>query len=136
MSAVLTSPLLRRCGGSAQPSMRPICLPYVRAGASLRDSRRLSGKFGVEVWAVRPPGRKDRWCESPVRRIEPMVAAAGAMGPLLDRPLPPFGRGMGALLAYELCRTRRDGPVPAVGLGASRSRPVAVAAGSTAIASR
>jgi medium-chain acyl-[acyl-carrier-protein] hydrolase len=106
---------LRRCGGSARPAMRLICLPYAGTGASMFNDWDLPEELAAEVWAVQPPGRENRWGEAPLRRVEPVVREiARAVRPLLDRPFALFGHSMGALLAFELCRElRRSGdPMP------------------------
>jgi len=95
----------------ADPSaaLRLICLPYAGAGASAYAGWSLPADLPVEVWAVQPPGRENRWGEEPFRRVEPLVLALAAeMAPLLDRPFVLFGHSMGALLAFELVRRLRS----------------------------
>lgn len=99
-----------RCN-HADPSaaLRVICLPYAGAGASAYAGWSLPADLSVEVWAVQPPGRENRWGEEPFRRVEPLVRALAAeVVPLLDRPYVLFGHSMGALLAFELARLLRS----------------------------
>jgi medium-chain acyl-[acyl-carrier-protein] hydrolase len=123
-AGLLNSPWLRRCGGTANPRLRLICLPYAGAGASLFRPWRLPDSLHAEVWAVQPPGREDRWREAPVRRVDLAVRAlTDGLRPLLDLPYALFGHSMGALLAFELSRhLRRLGAPPPVRLFVSAFR--------------
>lgn len=89
-------------------AMRLVCLPYAGAGAATYAGWSVPGDLPVEVWAVQPPGRENRWGEEPARRAGPVVDAVVAeLAPLLDRPVVLFGHSMGALLAFEVARRLR-----------------------------
>jgi medium-chain acyl-[acyl-carrier-protein] hydrolase len=60
----------------------------------------------VEVIAVRLPGRETRFGEAPLTRVDDLVPKLVAgLGPWLEAPHAWFGHSMGALLAFEACRT-------------------------------
>ena len=81
---------------------------------------------GVDVRAVRLPGRESRLQEPAFDRVEPLVdALIEAIGERLKRPYALFGHSMGALVAFELARElrRRAGPAPAHLFLSGRSSP-------------
>jgi surfactin synthase thioesterase subunit len=60
---------------------------------------------GIELVALKAPGREDRLAEPPLHGIEPLAdAAAEAILAYADRPFAIFGHSMGALLAREVAR--------------------------------
>jgi medium-chain acyl-[acyl-carrier-protein] hydrolase len=88
--------------------LRLFCFPYAGRGASLFRTWGDHLPDGIEVVAVQPPGREDRFRDRPFRRLSPLVeAAAGAIESWCDRPFAYFGHSMGALTAFELARLRR-----------------------------
>ncbi len=105
-------------------AMRLVCFPH--AGGSAVAYRPWSAEVSpaLEVHAVQYPGRADR-----VR--DPLIAdsgqvsrlIAGAMMPLLDRPVAFFGHSMGAILAYETARILQSRGTRVVHLFASGARP-------------
>jgi len=93
---------------------RLFCFPYAGGDAAIYRAWP-DGLPGVEVVAVRPPGRGSRFREPSFTRIAPLVSAlAGAVQPLLDRPFAFFGHSLGALIAFELTRElrRRNDQLP------------------------
>lgn len=87
--------------------LRLFCFPYAGGDAAIYRAWP-DGLPGVEVVAVRPPGRGSRFREPPFTRIVPLVSElAGAVQPLLDRPFAFFGHSLGALIAFELARELR-----------------------------
>jgi len=81
---------------------------------------------GVEVRAVRLPGRESRLMEPAFDRVEPLVEALiEALSARLQAPYALFGHSMGALVAFELTRElrRRSGPAPAHLFLSGRSAP-------------
>jgi medium-chain acyl-[acyl-carrier-protein] hydrolase len=64
---------------------------------------------GVEVCAVRLPGREARLAEPAFKSIRPLVAAlAEPLLPHFDKPFAFFGHSMGAKVAFELARYLRS----------------------------
>jgi medium-chain acyl-[acyl-carrier-protein] hydrolase len=97
-------------------ALQLLCLPYAGGGAAVFQDWPAALPAGVEVAAVRLPGREGRYGEPPIDRMGPLVAAlAPAVEPYLDRPFALFGHSMGARVAFELARElrRRGGPRPA-----------------------
>jgi medium-chain acyl-[acyl-carrier-protein] hydrolase len=93
------------------PKVRLFCLPYAGGGAAPYRSWRTALPSGVEVWAVRPPGRESRFKERPFHRLTPLVEALEReLDPYLDLPYGIFGHSLGALTGFELARLleRRD----------------------------
>lgn len=96
-------------------AVRLFCFPNAGGGT---QGYRLWGNSmpaGVEVCAVRLPGREARLTEPAFKNIRPLVVAlAEALSPYFDRPFAFFGHSMGAKIAFELSRhlsaTRDVGP--------------------------
>lgn len=85
--------------------LRLICFPYAGGGASaFADWAAPLGK-DVEVVGVQPPGRGNRFIETPIASLDRMVAElAEAITPLLGKPFAFFGHSNGALICFELAR--------------------------------
>lgn len=96
--------------------MRLYCFHHAGGGASAyRAWPELVG-CGVEIAAVRLPGRENRFAEPRFRRIADVVAALhGPLSASLDRPFAFFGHSLGALVAFETARVidLAGGPGPA-----------------------
>ncbi len=87
------------------PAVRLFCLPYAGGGAAVYRSWRAALPDGVEVWAVRPPGRENRYKERPFHRLAPLVdALARELEPRLDLPYGIFGHSLGAIAGFEIAR--------------------------------
>ncbi len=109
-------------------ALRLFCLPYAGAGpvvfrrwATEPDA----GLSGVELAAVRLPGRAPRLDEPALRDMDTLVSAlAHSVRRQLDRPYAMLGHSLGGRVAFELIRQlRRDGARPPVALVVSGSRP-------------
>lgn len=110
------------------PTLRVICFPHVGAGAAAFNPWLDRMPAGVELCAIRPPGRENRnrepliddWREL-FDALEPEVA------PLLDRPFAVLGHCSGSVLAYEFARRLRavQGPAPAMVVLSSAPAPSA-----------
>lgn len=91
------------CGTpQATAPIRLFCFPYAGGGASVY---RGWGKDlpGVEVIAVQPPGREDRYGEQAYTDLRRLTAELGReIEPWLDRPAVFFGHSMGGSIAYQL----------------------------------
>ena len=105
---------------SAEPKpetrLRLFCFPYAGAGASAFRGWAEAMPPTVLLSPARLPGRESRLPETPLRRMDSLVAAVGeAILPHLDRPFAFFGHSMGAAVAFELTRRlrREKRPLPA-----------------------
>jgi medium-chain acyl-[acyl-carrier-protein] hydrolase len=81
---------------------------------------------GVEVCAIKMPGRESRFADAPFTRLEPLVQAlADALAPALTGRFAFFGHSLGSLVAFELTRelVRRRGPQPVHLLLSARPAP-------------
>jgi surfactin synthase thioesterase subunit len=113
---------LHRTIALPDPAVRLICFPHAGGSASFfRDwGSRLPG---VEVYAVRYPGRAERIAEpvpTDLRQLAHSVADAAAA--LADRPLALFGHSMGAPIALETAAVLEARGIDPVHLFASGSR--------------
>jgi len=86
----------------ADAPIRLFCFPFAGGGASIY--REWGADLpGVEVIAVQPPGRENRYGEQPYTNLRALTAdLAPAIEPLLDRPAVFFGHSMGGSIAYQL----------------------------------
>lgn len=91
--------------------VRLVCFPYAGGGAQVYRGWAAALPPSVEPWLVHLPGREQRINEAPIANLSELVAALDyALGGFLDRSVAFFGHSMGALLAFELARTRyKDG---------------------------
>jgi medium-chain acyl-[acyl-carrier-protein] hydrolase len=82
--------------------VRLFCFPFAGGGASVYRTwaRELPG---IDVIAVQPPGREDRYSEPAYTNLRRLTAdLASEIAPLLDRPAVFFGHSMGGAIAYQL----------------------------------
>jgi surfactin synthase thioesterase subunit len=112
--------------GRRSPRLRLFCFPYAGGGAQLfRPWHEYFAASGIEICAVRLPGREERFDEPP--EVDIRVLAERVRGGIADFfgvPFALFGHSMGALLAYELaCRLRDVGGPSPVRLVVSACRP-------------
>ena len=99
------SPWFVRFDQLDEPRVRLFCLPYAGGGAAVYRSWCAALPRGVEVCAVRPPGRETRFRERPFHRLGPLVdALVGEVEPHLDVPFAIFGHSLGAITGFELAR--------------------------------
>lgn len=113
---------LHRTAPVADPVARLICFPHAGGSASFfRDwGHRIPG---VEVYAVRYPGRAERLAEPVATDLRELArAVADAVAPLADRPLALFGHSMGAPIALETAAALEARGIDPVHLFASGSR--------------
>ncbi|WP_204046945.1 thioesterase II family protein [Microbispora siamensis] len=109
-----------------EPRMRLFCVPHAGGGASAYRAWAPLLAPGIEVVAIRLPGRELRFGETPYTSADDLVPElVRAVSPLLDRPHAWFGHSMGAIIAFESCRwIRRAGlGAPARLLVSGRSAP-------------
>lgn len=85
------------------PRIRLVCLPHAGGTATFFQPWAALLPPGIELHAVRYPGRLDRLDEPCVDDMDELAdAVTAALLPLLDRPLALFGHSMGASVAYEV----------------------------------
>ena len=110
----------------ARGTRRLFCFPH--AGGDVTAFTGLAAALapGLEVWAVRLPGRGGRFCEPMPTAFDSLVAAATAG---IGRHLRPgavfYGQSLGALLAYEVARALPSAMRPNLVVPASASAPAA-----------
>ncbi|MEU5883552.1 alpha/beta fold hydrolase [Spirillospora sp. NPDC047279] len=105
-------------------SMRLFCLPHAGGSAVFYRSWAKEISPAVELHAVQYPGRADRMADPFVTEAHQLARLiAGAMAPLLDRPVALFGHSMGAVLAYEVAVLLQERGAPPVHVFASGARP-------------
>ncbi len=97
------------------PRARLLCLPYAGASAQIFRSWRRWLAPHVDLLAPELPARGLRLRLPAYEHMDDLVSAlAATVAPRLDLPLAIFGHGLGALVAFELCRALslgRDGAV-------------------------
>lgn len=106
--------------------LRLFCLPHTGGGAGVYRSWAHQLPPDVELVAIRLPGRETRFREPCFTRLDELAPAlVTAIRPWLDRPHAWFGHSMGALIAFEACRTlaRRNLPAPVRLLVAGKPAP-------------
>ncbi|HEY2961933.1 MAG TPA: alpha/beta fold hydrolase [Pyrinomonadaceae bacterium] len=104
MSPVRTVSPWFSCGRTdAQTRLRMFCFPYAGGGAAIYRGWENYVPPGVEILAIQPPGRGNRFREPAFDRMDHLVAAAAtAMEPFLDLPIVLFGHSVGAMASFEL----------------------------------
>lgn len=89
----------------AKPLVRLFCFPYAGGGAAMYRPWRTALPAGVELWAVRLPGRETRFRERPFHRLGPLIDALEAeFATWRDVPFAIFGHSLGAITGFELAR--------------------------------
>ena len=97
------SPWFTSGKNQAQTHLRMFCFPYAGGGAAIYRGWESYVPPGVEILAIQPPGRGNRFREPPFDRLNHLVAAtADAMEPFLDLPFVLFGHSLGAFVSFEL----------------------------------
>lgn len=117
MSAVLHAtarnawfPFLKPAPGTR---LRLVCLPYAGGGARIFRNWQAALPPDVELCAVQPPGREQRFGEAALTAMPVLVSAlADALATLPAAPLAVFGHSMGALIGFELVRELRRRGLP------------------------
>lgn len=85
-------------------SARLVLLPHAGGSAATFRAWSTAGS-GLEVLAVRYPGRAERLAEDPPHSLLDLASdLAGAVSELNPLPFVLFGHSMGALVAFETCR--------------------------------
>lgn len=107
------------------PRLRLFCFPYSGGAAHIYAKWPTKLPQDIEVVAIQPPGRSNRFTEPLITEMEPMVhGAVEAMREKLDRPFALFGHSLGAAIAFEACRLlEKDGYQPRVLIPSGRNAP-------------
>lgn len=93
--------------GKANPSakLRLFCFPYAGGSAAVFSDWDVRLGGDIEVVAVQPPGRGNRFVEEPIASLDETIRQlVQAIAPLLDKPFAFFGHSNGALVCFELAR--------------------------------
>ncbi len=91
-----------------QVASRLFCLPPAGGSSAFFRPWLAATQPGVEVCAVRLPGREQRANEPPTDRIAPLVRElADGLHAEWETPFAFFGHSLGALIAFELARELR-----------------------------
>lgn len=89
-----------------QAKLRLFCFPYAGGGSSAFVEWPAHLGRDIEVIGVQPPGRGNRFMETPIASLRRMVSElAESIAPLLGKPFAFFGHSNGALICFELART-------------------------------
>ncbi len=111
------------------PVARFFCFPHAGGGPSAFHAWRADLPQDVELSVLLLPGREGRYSESPYTRFEDALGAASqALDALDDLPTVLFGHSLGALLAFEVSRSRsrHSSKPPILGLIAACMRAPSV----------
>jgi medium-chain acyl-[acyl-carrier-protein] hydrolase len=106
--------------------LRLFCFPYAGNGASAFRPFSRGLPQEVEVCAVQPPGREERWREDAFTDIPALVSAAvDALAPHLTEPFALFGHSLGAKVAFEFARRLQadGGPTPRILFASAHAAP-------------
>jgi medium-chain acyl-[acyl-carrier-protein] hydrolase len=88
------------------------CLPFAGGGASFYRAW-MRWTASIALCPLQPPGREERFVETPFDSMEPFVrAATDALLPHLSHPYALFGHSMGALVSFEIMRALRERGAP------------------------
>ncbi|MCW6007282.1 alpha/beta fold hydrolase [Micromonospora sp. CPCC 205371] len=126
LNAPLSGRWMARSRTAGDPRLRLICFPHVGGGGAAFHSWLDALPAGVELCAIRLPGRENRLHEplldDPAElfaHLEPVLA------PLCDLPFVLVGHCSGSVLAYEYARRRHaaGGPQPAMVVLSSTEAP-------------
>ncbi|KQS63658.1 thioesterase II family protein [Modestobacter sp. Leaf380] len=102
---MLSSPWVVRLRPTGTATSRLICLPHAGGGGSTFRGWGDGLPPGVDLCAVRLPGRESRLREPLVTRMGDLVSQlVGGLSDQLDLPYALFGYCSGALTAFELAR--------------------------------
>lgn len=91
--------------------LRLVCFPH--AGGAASFYRRWGARLppSAEALVVQYPGREDRILDECVADMDRLTGLiAGALQPVIDRPVALFGHSLGAIVAYEVARRLDSSP--------------------------
>lgn len=108
MSAVGKNPWFVVPRPNDKAELRLFCLPYAGGGASVFREWPAALSNRIELIAIQPPGREERFSEPCFHRLDEMVdACMKAIILVLDRPCVLYGHSMGARIAFEIAKRLR-----------------------------
>lgn len=110
----LSSPWFSTYGLLQQGHARVFAFPYSGAGSTAYFQwAKQCQSHASDFIGIQPPGRENRLREKPLTDLSVLLASLlPAITPLLDKPFVFFGHSMGALIAFELCRSLRNQGLP------------------------
>ena len=91
------------------------CIPFAGGGASFYRAWRPFVPPSIALCPLQPPGREERFMETPLDSMASLVlAAADALAPHLSTPYALFGHSMGGLAGFEIVHLlkSRGAPLP------------------------
>lgn len=114
----------RRAPACEPAKARLFCLPYAGGGGSTFTSWARDLPDWLDLVAIQPPGRENRFSEPPLTEMTVLVAELKrAIAPFVGFPFVLFGYSIGGLVAHELALAlSRSGAVPS-GLVVAACRP-------------
>ncbi len=90
--------------------LRLFCLPFAGGGASIYRSWVNQLSPNIEVCPIQLPARENRYSESAITDAKLMAnLVMKELLPFINKPYAIFGHSMGALLAFEVCRSLQAG---------------------------
>lgn len=110
----------------AKAAVRLVCFPFAGGGTSVYHGWAGRLPAGVELCAVKLPGRESRLAEPRIDRVGALLdVLTPALRPVLDRPFAIYGHSMGALVGFEWARrlVGEGGPAPAHFFAAAHRAP-------------
>ena len=107
----------RRAPAAKAVKARLFCFPYAGGGGSTFTSWSRDLPDWLEVVAIQPPGRENRFKEPPLTQMSVLLAALErAMQPFVEFPFFLFGYSIGGLIAHELALALSRSGAPPSGL--------------------
>lgn len=109
----------------SNPRMRLFCFPYSGGAAHVFSKWPQRLPHDIEVVAIQPPGRSNRFIEPLIKDWQVMVnQALQSIRPKLDVPFAIFGHSLGTAIGHEVCRQlEKEGHKPLCFIPSGRNAP-------------
>jgi surfactin synthase thioesterase subunit len=115
MTSVLAPQVVARLGHSRAARARLLCFPQAGGGTAVFRPLAAALPPGIDLCALRFPGRESRRREEPIRRMDDLVAEVlAALGELDGLPVAMLGYCSGSFAAYQAARVLSGMARPAV----------------------
>jgi surfactin synthase thioesterase subunit len=120
-----TSEWIVRHNQNPRATLNLFCFPHAGAGASMFRRWHLALPEDVQVLAVQPPGRENRYREPGLNDLQQLAdQATDALRPTLrEGPFALYGHSLGSLLAFEVARRLHGEATPTHLLASGRNAP-------------